>query len=289
MLRRAPQDERMVMEDKQSRATAGIALDLHAAGGGDGKGDGTPCWAHVRVRNPGKLGAMTVAMWLQLREVFERIAQQPQLRCVLVTGEDGAFCAGGDISEYAQFRFDPQTLAHFHEHQVWGGLSAMLACDVPLIAAIDGPCMGAGLEIASCCDLRIATARSQFGAPIARLGFPMAPRELALVGRAVGDALARRMLLAAQVLPAQALHEVGFLAQLLPEQEFEAAAQQWVQRLLALAPQAARMHKRSLRTLADASPQQALAALLPGAYDYAPSAEHREGIAAFLAKRKPQF
>ncbi|MDO4724987.1 MAG: enoyl-CoA hydratase/isomerase family protein, partial [Comamonadaceae bacterium] len=276
------------MNEEQTRVVAGIELDWRVAGKGDGRVDGAACWAHVRVRNPGKLGAMSVAMWLQLREVFERIAQQPQLRCVLITGEAGAFCAGGDISEYAQFRFEPQTLAHFHEQQVWGGLEAMLACEVPLIAAIDGPCMGAGLEIASCCDLRIATVRAQFGAPIARLGFPMAPRELALVAHAVGDALARRMLLAAQVLPAQALHDVGFLAQLLPEQEFEAAAQQWVQRLLALAPQAARMHKRSLRVLAQAGQQQALAALLPGAYDYAPSAEHREGIAAFLAKRKPQ-
>ena len=149
----------------------------------------------VLLRHEGRLNAMTRAMWLQLRSVFEVLARTPELRCVLIEGEGEAFCAGGDISEYPGFRFDAAQLRHFPEQEVWGGLSAMLACDVPIVARIAGACMGAGVEIASCCDIRIAADTARFGAPIAKLGFPMAPREAQLVAGAVGETIARQMLL----------------------------------------------------------------------------------------------
>ena len=121
--------------------------------------------AIVQIRHDGKLNAMSRAMWRELRTVFLQLQQETTvpdpLRCVMVQGVDGHFCAGGDISEYQSFRFDPDSLRLFHEEEVWGGLSAMLACDAPLIAAIDGNCMGAGVEISSCCDIRIATATSE--------------------------------------------------------------------------------------------------------------------------------
>ena len=110
----------------------------------------------VTLQHAGRLNAMTRAMWRALRTVFEHIQHDRAARCVLVQGEGAAFCAGGDISEYPGFRFDTEALRAFHEDEVWGGLSAMLACDVPIVAAIRGACMGAGVEIASCCDIRIA-------------------------------------------------------------------------------------------------------------------------------------
>ena len=143
--------------------------------------------ATVTLSHPGKLNAMSRSMWQQLRQVFEAIQQDASIRCVLIHGEEGHFCAGGDISEYASFRFEEASLRDFHESDVWGGLQAMLDCDVPIVARIQGTCMGAGLEIASCCDLRVATPSARFGAPIAKLGFPMAPREAALVCGAVGE------------------------------------------------------------------------------------------------------
>ena len=114
---------------------------------------------------------MSRAMWRELRAVFEALPQNSALGCVLIRGEGGHFCAGGDISEYAGFRFAEATLRDFHENEVWGGLQAMLDCDLPIVAQIEGNCMGAGLEIASCCDLRLASVSARFGAPIARLGF----------------------------------------------------------------------------------------------------------------------
>ena len=79
---------------------------------------------HVTLRHPGRLNAMSRAMWRQLREVFEAIQARADARCVLIEGEGEAFCAGGDISEYPSFRFDPGSLRDFHEGDVWGGLKS---------------------------------------------------------------------------------------------------------------------------------------------------------------------
>jgi len=245
--------------------------------------------AFVTLANSGRLNAMTRAMWRELREVFERLAQLPALRCVVVGGEGGAFCAGGDISEYPSFRFEVEQLRAFHEDEVWAALAAMLACELPLVACIEGACMGAGLEIASCCDIRLAGASAKFGAPIARLGFPMAPREAALVQGAIGDVLARDMLLAAGVHGAERLRDAGFLLRVLPDAELQAEALAHAHRIAALAPAAARLNKATFAALRQAGAQAAVAPLLASAYDYADSAEHREGIAAFLAKRPPVF
>ncbi|RYF32673.1 MAG: enoyl-CoA hydratase/isomerase family protein [Comamonadaceae bacterium] len=240
----------------------------------------------LTLSNPPRLNAMTRAMWRELRDVVATASQDHTLRCIVVRGDDAsgrAFCAGGDISEYPSFRFDIDSLRAFHEDEVWAALQALLDCPVPLVAQIEGACMGAGLEIASCCDVRLAGASSKFGAPIAKLGFPMAPREAALVHGSIGDALARDMLLAAGVHDARRLYDAGFLLKVLPDDDVAAAAASHAARIAALAPQAARLNKRTFSMLG------AVASMLPTAYDYADSAEHREGIAAFLAKRPAAF
>lgn len=256
--------------------------------------------ARVTLSHPGKLNAMSRAMWRQLREVFEQLQREPRWRCVLLEGEGEAFCAGGDIAEYPSFRFDQAQLRHFHEVEVWGGLRAVLDCDLPVVAAIRGACMGAGVEIAACCDIRLAGEGARFGAPIARLGFPMAPREAQLVARAAGEATAREMLLEAAVLEAGEMKQRGFLQHVVPDAQLGERALASAARIAALAPQAARLNKRTLRMLAtgDLEPDrppariplgQAATESIAGSYAYADSAEHREGIAAFLAKRRPAF
>lgn len=245
--------------------------------------------ASVKLLNPGKLNAMSRVMWRELRNVFEIIGQNQNVRCVLVSGEGGHFCAGGDISEYAAFRFDEALLRDFHEGDVWGGLNAMLACDAPVIAQIEGNCMGAGLEIASCCDIRIAASSARFGAPIAKLGFPMAPREAALVMNAVGELTAREMLLSASVLGATQMQQRGFLNSVENDADMESAVNVVAQRVCKLAPVAARLNKQSFRALAHALRAQAATDLIATAYQYAASDEHREGVKAFVEKRPPNF
>ena len=256
--------------------------------------DGEGGVAFVTLSNPDRLNAMTRAMWRELQQVFTRVQAGNEWRCVLVQGAGQAFCAGGDIGEYPAFRFDTASLRAFHEGEVWGGLRALLECDVPVIAAIDGPCMGAGVEIACGCDIRLASHGARFGAPIARLGFPMAPREAALVTRMAGEATAREILLEAAVLDAAEMKVRGFLHETLPADALGARALDRARRVAALAPRAARQNKRTLRTLNRPSSiaiqaQDALESIVIDAYDYADSAEHREGIGAFLQKRPPRF
>ncbi len=247
--------------------------------------------AYVSLSAPQRMNAMSRQMWRELAQVFCQLQRDPKLRCVVLRGEGGHFCAGGDISEYADFRFEVTSLQAFHEEDVWGGLQAILDCDVPTVAQIAGNCMGAGVEIACCCDLRVSAAGSRFGAPIGRLGFPMAPKEAALVLRELGPSIVRQMLLGAMVFEAETLRQQGFLHAVVTEESLTLEVDRLVHRVLKLAPQAARMNKRQLRALQPLSLADAAedAAGLAQAYAYASSAEHREGVMAFINKRDPAF
>jgi len=268
--------------------------------------------ARVLLSNPSKLNAMSRQMWQQLRAVFERIHADSSVRCVLISGstrrKQPVFSAGGDISEYPSFRFDEARLRDFHEVDVWGGLQSMLNCDAPIVAQIDGVCMGAGLEIASCCDLRIASHTALFGAPIAKLGFPMAPKEAALLAHVVGELTAKEMLLEAAVLDAHTMLARGFLNRVVDAPQLAESALQSVQRILSVAPQAARLNKQTFRQIY--MKNQTIGGIITAynamkneasemvnrhtnsdtnAYAYANSAEHREGIQAFIDKRQPNW
>lgn len=247
--------------------------------------------ARVTLEHPEKLNAMSRAMWHALRQVFEQLQPDPSLTCVLLSGR-GHFCAGGDIAEYTSFRFESDSLRNFHENEVWPALQAMLDCDIPIVAQIAGYCMGAGMEIASCCDLRLAAADARFGAPIAKLGFPMAPREAALVASAAGGLTAREMLLSAALFSADEMQQRGFLSQVVPAAELDAATTTCLDRMRPLAPQAARMNKQTLRALGRAPghvPGHIPEDFIEKSYQYANSSEHREGITAFIEKRIPRF
>ena len=253
--------------------------------------------AKVTLSHSHRFNAMTRLMWRELRAAFEHLQLSSDIRCVVLAGEGAHFCAGGDISEYPAFRFQEASLREFHEGDVWGGLQAMLDCDVPIVAQIAGNCMGAGLEIASCCDIRVSAQSARFGAPIAKLGFPMAPRETDLVARELGATLARQMLLEAAQFGAQDLKTAGFLSRVVDDDALGAEVQATALRIAALAPQAARMNKQTIKSLNTPLAGVSIASIHPKTiaknatrpYAYADSAEHREGIRAFLEKRRPVF
>jgi enoyl-CoA hydratase/carnithine racemase len=243
--------------------------------------------ARVVLRHPGKLNAISVAMWRQLRALFVLLQAEDPLRApraVIVCGEGGHFAAGADIAEFPEFRFAPDTLRDYHENVIAPALQAALDCDIPLVAQIEGPCVGGGLEIAACCDLRIAARDARFGVPIARLGFPMAPGELLAVRRVVGDAVLRELLLEARLFDADAALARGLLHRVVDDARAEAWAT--AERIAELSPQAARLNKRSLRALTAGGLSEHERA---AHFTYAGHAEHREGVAAFLAGRPARF
>lgn len=242
--------------------------------------------AIVELSNPGKLNALSVSMWQELARHFRQLAST-STRVVIVRGAGGQFAAGGDIEEFPDFRFDESALRRFHEEVVRPALVAMLDCDIPVLAQIEGSCIGGGLEIAACCDLRIAGAGSRFGVPIAKLGFPMAPGELEIVSRVVGATLLRELLIEARVLTATEALQRGMLSRVVADADVAAETRATAERIAALSPQALRLNKRALREfgpgMASTATQRA------PHYAYADSPEHREGLEAFNQRRPARF
>jgi enoyl-CoA hydratase len=243
--------------------------------------------ARVTLSHPDKLNALSVAMWQQLREAFAACsAAAHSTRVIVVQGEGANFAAGGDIDEFAGFRFDEDRLRQFHEAGVAPALRAMLDCDIPVLAQIEGACIGGGLEIAACCDLRICGRGSRFGIPIARLGFPLAPSEAQIVARVLGLPLLRELLLEARLLGADEALARGIVNRVVDDALVAQEAQAAAERIAALSPQAQRINKRTLRQLAEGGPTTAQR---HEHFGYADSAEHREGLAAFVERRPARF
>ena len=244
--------------------------------------------SHLVFEHPGKHNALTRSMWVQLRALIEPLVREPgPTRVIVLRGAGGQFVAGADIEEFPDFRFTPERLAQYHEELVAPALQALLDCDVPLVAHIEGACVGGGLEIAACCDLRLCEPASRFGVPIARLGFPMAPAEVEIVSRVIGPTLLRELLIDARLLDADEARQRGLVSRVLPADELAAEVARTAARIAALSPQAMRLNKRALRQFG--GPLPSAAEQRRPHYDYADSAEHREGLAAFIDKRPARF
>ena len=239
----------------------------------------------LTLSNPGKLNAIDVGMWRAIERTAAALdAARPTLGAVILRGAGGDFAAGADIAEFPSFRFETATLRDYHEGVIAPALRALRASDVPLVAQLEGACVGGGLEIAACCDLRIAAIGARFGAPIARLGFPMAPDELAVLLDAAGRATAAELLLEARLLDAATALRRGLVHRVVDDAVAEARAT--ALRIAALPASVARANKRTLRQLARGGPDAAERA---AHFGYATAASHREGVAAFLDHRPPRF
>ncbi|OAD15390.1 enoyl-CoA hydratase/isomerase family protein [Achromobacter insolitus] len=243
--------------------------------------------AWVTLSHPGRLNAITVGMWRELRDVFDAIARDGALRCVIVRGEGGNFAAGADIREFPAQRADAAGVQHYHREVLAPALRAVAMCLHPVVAQIEGVCVGGGLEIASQCDLRIAGESARFGVPINRLGFPMAPDEMSGLLALVGRAATLAILLEGRVFGAAEARELGLLTRVVPDDQVAIAARRSAERIAAGAPLAARINKRLSRRLA------AGGALTEDEYQdyfsYADSRDHKEGVRAFLAGVDPSF
>lgn len=239
--------------------------------------------ARLTLSHPGRLNALTVAMWGELQAHCTELSADPSLRCVVIRGAEANFAAGADISEFPVERGTEANVRRYHEVVVAGALRAVRDCVHPVVAAIEGVCVGGGLEIALCCDLRLAVAGSRLGAPIAKLGFPMAPDELEGLIDAAGPVVSAELLLEGRILSAEEAYVRGLLTRVVATGELDREVEATIARILANAPQATRWNKRLLRRLA------------PGCrpfgeeervefFRYAETPEHREGIAAFLRR-----
>lgn len=242
--------------------------------------------ATVTLSHPGKLNAINVAMWEQLRATFSVLTKNDDLRCVIVRGAEGNFAAGADIEEFPKVRNSVEQGRHYHQDVIAPALQAIAECLHPTIAAIDGVCVGGGLEIACACDLRIAAPTSRFGIPINRLGFPLAPGELQGLLQLIGKARTLEILLEGRVFDAAEAKEKGLLHRI--ADDVHTAASEAAKRIAAGAPLAARLNKQLVRRLSPA-----VAPLdqheLDAAFAFLASHDYHEGVQSFLEKRPPVF
>ncbi len=249
--------------------------------------DGT---ASVLIANPGHLNAINVAMWKSLRRCFQEISATASLRVVMIRGYGDAFAAGADITEFAKVRFTRDQVRTFHEELIAPALASVLHCPVPVIAAIDGPCVGGGLEIASVCDLRIASDRSRFGIPIQRLGFPLAPSEAAGLVSLVGKSVAMEILLEGRVFEAQEAYEKGLVNRVVPIASWEQEVHDCARRIAAGAPHAARRNKWLIALLSAIDDHGLLTpAQREACWDFSETQDYQRGIEAFINKTTPKF
>jgi len=246
--------------------------------------------ARVLINHPGHLNALTTAMWHQLRHCFLEIAGHPGCRVVVIQGAGEAFAAGADISEFAQVRATRDQVREFHEQMIAPALAAIVHCPVPVVAAIDGPCVGGGMEIASVCDIRVASDRSRFGIPINRLGFPLAPAEAAGLVSLVGKAVALELLLEGRILSAEEAYEKGLISRVVPAALWADEVKATLERICAGAPHAARRNKWLIHLLSALSDTDRLSAgQREACWDFVETQDYARGLQAFLSKTNPKF
>jgi enoyl-CoA hydratase len=243
--------------------------------------------ATITIARPEKHNALTVEMWQGLRAAFEEIAADGSLRVVVLRGAGGrAFCVGADIGEFEATRAG-KTQALGYAELVHDGVNAIQLCPHPTIAAIEGLCVGGGVEIAAACDLRFATVSSRFGIPIKRLGLTVDYPELAGLKRLVGPSNALEILYEGRIFGADEALQKGLVNRVIADATFAAELAAAVERIASGAPLVARWHKRMVKRIEQPQPLTTAERLEPLAvFD---SEDYRIGTRAFLEKRDPIF
>ena len=245
--------------------------------------------ATVALNNPGKLNALTIAMWRELARVMRDLSADDALRCIVLRGAgDDAFAAGADLEEFVTERATLAQAKTYHHDYVYGVLRAVGECRHPTVAMIKGPCVGGGLEIACNCDLRIAGESGRFGVPINRLGFAIAYDELAGLLALAGRAVAAEILLEGRVWNAQEALAKGLITRVVSDDQAEREAYATARRIADGAPLVARWHKEFIRRLTVSAPPLTVAEK-DANFDYLKTDDYRVGLDAFLKKKKPGF
>jgi enoyl-CoA hydratase/carnithine racemase len=241
--------------------------------------------AHVVFDRVAAHNAMTWRMYEQLEEICERIARLSEIRAVTFRGAGGrAFVAGTDIQQFLAFSTAEDGVEY--EQRIETVLGKVDRLPVPTLAIVDGWCVGGGLAIAACCDLRISTPVAKFGVPIARtLGNCLAIRNTARLAAEFGIGPAKRMLLLGDMLSAEQAQTAGFVSEVVDAQEIDARAAAIVERLTHNAPLTMRVSKESIARMLAALPLEGedLVRLCYG------SADFRHGVQAFVDKRTPEW
>ena len=239
----------------------------------------------VTLNRPQARNALTFEMYDRIAEICTNAKDDPDLRALVISGAGGkAFAAGTDISKFRTFT-EPEHGLNY-ERRMDAVFGAIEGCAVPTVAAISGACTGGGAAIAACCDIRIASQDLKFGFPIARtLGNCLSAANLSRLVALIGAGRTKDILFTARLVGAEEALAAGLLSEVLPDfDSVLARAQSLAGDMANLAPLTLQATKEALRRLREHGAQVEDDDLITLCYM---SEDFREGLEAFLAKRKP--
>ncbi len=242
--------------------------------------------ATLVLNRPKARNALNQAMWRAIPDVARKIAADPSVRVLMLRGAGGDFASGADISEFGEvFATSKSAEAYLTLMEAAG--AALEALERPVIAVIEGYCIGAGLALALACDLRIAAADARLGAPPAKLGLVYGPDDVRRLVGAVGGAAAKSLLFTGALAPAPLALALGLVNEV-HEGEVAEAAEARAQEIAQLSPWSIRRTKAMISLLAsggggarEAGRRWFGEAVVQG--------DLSEGLAALAARRKPNF
>jgi len=246
-----------------------------------------PPLALLTFNRPQARNAMTWAMYDALLAACEEVDRNPQVRVFILKGTGGkAFVSGTDISQFQSFR-TPQDAIDY-EKKISVVLGRLASVTRPTITQVEGFATGAGCGLVATCDLSVATTDSQIGIPIARtLGNVASSGTFARIVNLIGPARAKEMIFTGRLFTAAEAQAMGLFNRVVPKESIESEVMEMARQIASNAPLTIRATKEMTRRLMDAhNPPQGDADLIEMCYM---SADFKEGVDAFLNKRKPQW
>jgi len=247
--------------------------------------------AVITLNRPDRMNTLGGSMKPDLAQAFFEFARaDDRVRAVLVTGAgDRAFCAGADIKERVNSS-EIDRAAYFVNqkatHELFRNIEEF---EKPVIAAINGVALGGGLEIALCCDIRLAAAGARFGLPEIKLGIIPTAGGTQRLPRLIGEARAKELILTADLIDAETALRYGIVSQVLPSTDLMPTALALAQRIAEHPPLAVRFAKRVINRGMQTDLDSGLEYERYAAAMIIDSADRKEGMRAFVEKRKPVF
>ena len=242
--------------------------------------------ARAQVRN-----ALNRQAYRELEEAFAEAQRDPEVRCVVLTGDDPAFCSGDDVKEIMLAEGERPHLDRLRavRPRPTPAALAVLECDRPIIAAVNGPAVGWGMDLSLFCDLRIASERARFGEIFVKRGLVPDLGGLWRLPRIVGPSKAAELLYTGDVIDAQEALRIGLVTRVVEHAELLPAARELALRIAANAPLAVRYIKEGLRRSAVTEPREMGSWISSTLGVLFQTEDHKEGARSFVERREPVF
>ena len=241
--------------------------------------------ATVSITRPEAMNAFDMGMWIGLAETMEALSAMEALRCVILRGSTpAAFSAGADIKAFETERGSPESEA-LYARAFNRGMQSIRLCQHPVIAAIEGVCMGGGAGIATMCDFRVGGESIRFGVTARKLSLWYSYAEMDPVIQLVGTGVASEIFIEGRIFNGREAYEKGILSRVVADAVVQEEALALARRLAEGAPLSARFHKRAIRILRGQLPLTQ--AEEDAVSDFALTEDFRNAVQAFKAKQKP--